>query len=51
MSRETHGALSEAPEETAWRVLGGFGNCHWASLEEGRAGWRITQWNASAEGL
>lgn len=38
-------------QSTAWRVLGGFGNCHWASLEEGRAGWRITQWNASAEGL
>lgn len=35
----------------AWRVLGGFGNCHWATLEEGRAGWRITQWNASAAGL
>lgn len=38
-------------QSTAWRVLGGFGNCHWASLEEGRAGWRITQWNASAAGL
>ncbi len=38
-------------QSTAWRVLGGFGNCHWAVLEEGRAGWRITQWNASAEGL
>lgn len=39
---------------TAWRVLGGFGNCHWAVLEDGptsasgRRGWRITQWNASA---
>lgn len=38
-------------QSTAWRVLGGFGNCHWATLEEGRGGWRITQWNASAEGL
>lgn len=38
-------------QSTAWRVLGGFGNCHWAVLEEARAGWRITQWNASAEGL
>ncbi|WP_435198077.1 histidine phosphatase family protein [Janibacter sp. GS2] len=38
-------------QSLAWRVLGGFGNCHWAALEEGRAGWRITQWNASAEGL
>ncbi len=44
-------------QSTAWRVLGGFGNCHWAVLEEratrmtGRGGWRISQWNASAEGL
>ena len=44
-------------QSTAWRVLGGFGNCHWAVLEDGatsmtgRSGWRITQWNASAEGL
>lgn len=38
-------------QSTAWRILGGFGNCHWAVLEEGRSGWRITQWNASAEGL
>ena len=38
-------------QSTAWRVLGGFGNCHWAALEEGPAGWRITQWNASAAGL
>lgn len=38
-------------QSTAWRVLGGFGNCHWAGLEEGPAGWRITQWNASAAGL
>lgn len=35
----------------AWRVLGGLGNCHWAALEERRSRWRITQWNASAEGL
>lgn len=38
-------------QTTAWRVLGGFGNCHWATVEEGPAGWRITQWNASAAGL
>ncbi len=38
-------------QSLAWRVLGGLGNCHWGALEEGRAGWRITQWNASAEGL
>jgi probable phosphoglycerate mutase len=33
---------------TAWRVLGGFGNCHWAEVVEGEAGWRIQTWNASA---
>ena len=44
-------------QPTAWRVLGGFGNCHWAVVEDGatsmtgRSGWRIAQWNASAEGL
>lgn len=38
-------------QSVAWRVLGGLGNCHWAALEERPAGWRITQWNASAEGL
>jgi probable phosphoglycerate mutase len=34
--------------ETAWRVLGGFGNCHWAELVEVDYGWRIQTWNASA---
>lgn len=44
-------------QSLAWRALGGFGNCHWAVVEEGstpatgRSGWRIAQWNASAEGL
>lgn len=44
-------------QSLAWRVLGGFGNCHWAVVEEGatpmtgRTGWRIAQWNASAKGL
>jgi probable phosphoglycerate mutase len=33
---------------TAWRVLGGFGNCHWAEVVEGEWGWRIQAWNASA---
>jgi glucosyl-3-phosphoglycerate phosphatase len=33
---------------TAWRVLGGFGNCHWAEVVEAEAGWRIQTWNASA---
>jgi broad specificity phosphatase PhoE len=33
---------------TVWRVLGGFGNCHWAELVEGPGGWRISAWNTSA---
>lgn len=33
---------------TAWRVLGGFGNCHWAEVVEAENGWRIQAWNASA---
>ncbi|MFL6080854.1 MAG: histidine phosphatase family protein [Ornithinibacter sp.] len=34
--------------DVAWRVLGALGNCHWAELVEGRAGWRIQTWNASS---
>ncbi|MEO5982381.1 MAG: histidine phosphatase family protein [Pedococcus sp.] len=33
---------------TTWRVLGGFGNCHWADVVETVSGWRIQTWNASA---
>lgn len=33
---------------TAWRVLGGFGNCHWAEVVEAENGWRIQTWNAGA---
>ena len=29
-----------------WKNLGGFNNCCWTVLEEGRLGWRITEWNA-----
>ncbi|HET7760772.1 MAG TPA: histidine phosphatase family protein [Phycicoccus sp.] len=32
----------------AWRVLGGLGNCHWGELREGRRGWWVETWNASA---
>lgn len=35
---------------TAWRVLGGLGNCHWAELVEGRSGWFVRTWNVSAGG-
>lgn len=51
----THGAsgrtaaawLLGLEHDLAWRVLGALGNCHWAELVEGRAGWRIQTWNAS----
>ncbi|WP_370892475.1 histidine phosphatase family protein [Janibacter sp. GXQ6167] len=52
----THGVAARAAaaelvgmdQRLAWRVLGGLGNAAWAVLEEGRAGWRIVTWNASA---
>lgn len=52
----THGAsgrtaaawLLGLQHDVAWRVLGALGNCHWAELVEGRAGWRIHTWNASS---
>lgn len=52
----THGVSGRAlaadlvglDQRTAWIALGGLGNCHWAELVEGRAGWRIQTWNQSA---
>ena len=52
----THGAsgrtaaawLLGLEHDLAWRVLGALGNCHWAELVEGRAGWRIQTWNTSS---
>ncbi len=52
----THGVSGRAivaelvglDQQVAWSVLGGLGNCHWAVLVEGKAGWRIQSWNASA---
>lgn len=52
----THGAAGRAAvgwllgldREVAWRILGGLGNCHWGELVEGREGWRLRTWNASA---
>lgn len=52
----THGAsgrtlaawLLGLEHDLAWRVLGALGNCHWAELVEGRAGWRIQTWNCSS---
>ncbi|GGL40298.1 histidine phosphatase family protein [Phycicoccus endophyticus] len=52
----THGAAGRAgvgwllglEHRVAWRVLGGLGNCHWGELVEGRDGWRLQAWNASA---
>ncbi|KRE55295.1 histidine phosphatase family protein [Phycicoccus sp. Soil748] len=47
-ARVVAAALVELDVATVWRVLGGFGNCHWAELVEGPGGWRIATWNASA---
>jgi len=52
----THGVSGRAivaelvglDQQLAWSVLGGLGNCHWAVLVEGKGGWRIQTWNASA---
>ncbi|MBD3782715.1 MAG: histidine phosphatase family protein [Micrococcales bacterium] len=52
----THGAAGRAAagwllgleQQVAWRVLDGLGNCHWGELVEGRDGWRLRTWNASA---
>jgi len=52
----THGAAARAAVAwllglelgTAWRVLGGLGNCHWGEFREGAAGWRLQTWNASS---
>ncbi|WP_035919242.1 histidine phosphatase family protein [Knoellia sinensis] len=52
----THGVAGRAlaadlvgmDQQTSWKALGGLGNCHWAELVEGRAGWRIQTWNQSA---
>ena len=53
----THGAsgrtaaawLLGLEHDLAWRVLGALGNCHWAELVEGRAGWRIQTWNTASQ--
>jgi glucosyl-3-phosphoglycerate phosphatase len=29
-----------------WNAFGGLSNCAWIVLEEGRMGWRFTEWNA-----
>lgn len=54
----THGAAGRAAvaqllgldQELAWRILGGFGNCHWSELVQGRRGWFVRTWNVSAVG-
>ena len=52
----THGVAARAlvadlvgfDQRDAWLRLGGLGNCRWAEVVEGRAGWRIETWNAGA---
>jgi glucosyl-3-phosphoglycerate phosphatase len=36
--------LGVAPKH--WSAFGGLSNCAWIVLEEGRMGWRFTEWNA-----
>jgi broad specificity phosphatase PhoE len=38
--------LGVAPEY--WNVFGGLSNCAWIVLEDGRRGWRFTEWNAGS---
>ena len=47
-ARAVAAALLDLDLSTAWRILGAFGNCHWAEVEEGRHGWRLLTWNVSA---
>ena len=47
-ARAVAAALLDLDLQVAWRILGAFGNCHWAELEEGRHGWRLLSWNVSA---
>lgn len=41
-------AVLDLDLDLAWRVLGGFGNCHWSEVVEGARGWRLTSWNVGA---
>ncbi len=47
-ARAVAAALLDLDLQLAWRILGSFGNCHWAEFEEGRHGWRLLTWNVSA---
>lgn len=42
-------AVLDLDLDLAWRVLGGFGNCHWSEVIEGARGWRLTSWNVGAQ--
>jgi broad specificity phosphatase PhoE len=52
----THGVAGRAlaavmvgmDQQSAWLMLGGLHNCHWAELVEHRTGWRIVAWNVGA---
>lgn len=45
--RAVLGRLLGLPTEQ-WRVLGGLANACWSVLEDGRAGWRLTEHNAGS---
>ncbi|TWE12314.1 histidine phosphatase family protein [Rudaeicoccus suwonensis] len=38
-------ALTGIAQHTAWLGVGNLGNCHWAVVEDGSRGWRMTGWN------
>ena len=31
-----------------WTAFGGFANCNWSVLRDGRRGWRLEEWNAGS---
>ncbi len=53
----THGVSGRAvvasmvglDQHLAWQSIAGLHNCHWATLSEYAAGWRIAAWNVGAK--
>jgi broad specificity phosphatase PhoE len=47
-SRAAVADLLGLDQHLATQALRTLGNCHWAELTEGRTGWQLSVWNASA---
>jgi probable phosphoglycerate mutase len=45
-ARSVVASLVGLDQQTAWKVLAGLRNCHWAELHEYASTWRIVAWNA-----